>query len=147
MRALASACLLAACATSTDTTSDFSWLEGCWRDSVTRVNWHRADGGNGWRADVEIETACTNARDAGNSCLYRIMRDQNVWTFTDEIGDNVQTYALVESRNGHAKFQTMGHPLRPRPEIFLTIALEDGRYSMIETGGVVPIVWMDAERC
>lgn len=144
MRAVAAALTLASCATASTSAPDFSWIEGCWRDSVTRAVWEHVDGE--WRADVDIETVCS-AGGRRSSCIYSISQEQGVWTFSDEITDNVQTYSLVEFENGRAKFRALGHSLRAQPRIFLTIAVENDQYSMIETGGVVPVVWMDAERC
>lgn len=145
MRALLLAVALGACATSPNPDADdFSWLEGFWRESYPphgAIVWTRAEAG--WVGEVRWQALCADVREVGSNCRFVLAPRGRGWTLRDETERDVATYRLVEIEEGRAAFQRWGHR-----EIVMTVSVEDGRYSMIEDGiPIILVFWGDAEPC
>jgi len=147
MRALAVALMLAACATPSPTSPDFSYLAGCWMSERTVEHWTASPDG-GARAEVEWRDRDCIADQAGfGACEIKIERDAGVWRYRYSVTDDQQSYRLERWSAESATFQAEGHPLRPQLDQFLTVSVANERFRVVEVTRGVERVRFDGARC
>jgi hypothetical protein len=148
MRALAAALLLAACATPSQETT-FAWMRGCWAAENVTERWSdRLDGGIG--ADVEIRHGRCGAHEGvwyGECRLEIEAHPDGGWRYAERTGDDHQTYRLTEQGRQSATFRKELHPLRPRPDWYLTVSVSGDHLRRTERVNGVDRVVFEGTRC
>jgi hypothetical protein len=126
--------------------SDFQWIAGCWRSPSQSVTWAVNDAE--WVGAIEGEPGCGPQRpNALAPCRFLVREDSDHrWAFWDARTDGITTYALETLSADRARFRAQGHPMRPQPEIWLDVVVEEESLRISTSGRLAGRI-SDGQRC